>query len=259
MVADVSVLPWPLLSVRHENDRPVQRVENYNCGTSRISHMIRYFQVPTMNFWVPNNHSGQFTHPILVQISADACGLSFSRVPSIPSRRPGTPSSWCHYVSSRAIGCVDICKHRGKLHIISCTHCYSLCSCLCGHYAVTFAKSIEEHSGSPLRFSILSITAVFIVMSRLLSLSLPLSKPRSATWANLPFTWRSDARSSIKIRCTPPSRTNQFWFYITQCIERSNIFIRCGSYLYTHPWWLDLTWHVWAAKKKKNCPIQPVI
>lgn len=133
-VADVSVLPRPLLSVRHENDRPVQRVENYR--TSRISHMIRwclcsktsqgtkqrtgYFQVPTINFWVPNNHSGEFTHPVLVQISADACGLSFSRVPSIPSRRPGTPSSWCNYLSARAIGCVDICKYRGKLHMISC-------------------------------------------------------------------------------------------------------------------------------------------
>lgn len=134
-VADVSVLPWPLLSIRHENDRPVQRVENY--GTSRISHMIRWclcskniprnkakneiFSGSNHEFLgtVPNNHSGQFTHPVLVQISADACGLSFSRVPSIPSRRPGTPSSWCHYLSARAIGCVDFCTYGGKLRVIS--------------------------------------------------------------------------------------------------------------------------------------------
>lgn len=68
------------------------------------------------------------------------------------------------------------------------------------------------------------------------SLSLPLSKPRSATWTNIPFTWRSDARSSIQIRYTPLN--NESIFQNTGHRARQYIFLQCGSYLYTHPWWL---------------------
>lgn len=63
------------------------------------------------------------------------------------------------------------------------------------------------------------------------SLSLPLSKPRSATWTNLPFTWRSDARSSIQIRYTPLN--NESILENTGHRARQYIFLQCGSYLYT--------------------------